>query len=295
MKYVVISPVRDEAEHLRLTIRSMVSQQIRPQQWILVNDGSKDETPQLIEDAARTYDWIRAVHRPDRSFRQAGSGVMEAFYEGYQRLASEDWEFLAKLDGDLSFDRDFFQKCFERFQSDPRLGICGGLICRRIQGALEEESKMDPIFHVRGATKIYRAACWKAINGLTKAPGWDTLDEVKANMLGWKTRTFHDLKVLHHRPTGAAYGIWHDWVKAGLANYIVGYHPLFMLFKCVRRTAEKPYGIAALALLWGYVRGYLQRTPQIDDRDVIQYFRRQQLNRIMGRRSLWSESSAEGA
>src|SRR5262249_52107839 len=132
--------------------------------------------------------------------------------------------------------------------------------------------------------------CWKAINGLTKAPGWDTLDEVKANMLGWKTRTFHDLKLVHHRPTGAAYGQWQDWAKAGLANYIVGYHPLFMLFKCVRRTADKPYGIAALALFWGYVCGYLKRIPQIDDHDVIQYFRRQQLNRIMGRRSLWSES-----
>ena len=90
----------------------------------------------------------------------------------------------------------------------------------KLDGAVKVESKGDPAFHVRGATKIYRHACWVAIGGLLRETGWDTYDEVKANMLGWETRTFDGLQLVHHRETGGADGTWKNWVKNGRANYI---------------------------------------------------------------------------
>jgi hypothetical protein len=113
------------------------------------------------------------------------------------------------------------------------------------------------------------------------------LDEVKANMLGWVTCTLPGIKVIHHRPTGAAYGAWNDMAKGGMANYIAGYHPLFMFLKCIRRMVEKPYFIGGCALLFGFVKGYLKRVPQVDDKALISYFRRQQMNRLLFRKSLW--------
>jgi len=285
--YIVVSPVRNEADYLPLTIKSMVGQTIQPKYWVIVNDGSTDQTGQIAEEAARSHSWIKVVNRADRGFRKAGGGVVESFYEGYRLVEQEACDYLVKLDGDLSFSPDYFEKCFAHFDQDQQLGVAGGTICAEIDGVLVAEAKNDPVFHVRGATKIYRQACWQAIGGLIHAPGWDTLDEVKANMLGWKTRTLAGLNVHHHRPTGAAYGAWKDRVKAGLANYITGYHPLFMLLKCTRRMAEKPYLIGGCGLLFGFVKGYLTGTAQVEDKALIRYFRQQQMNRLFYRKSLW--------
>jgi poly-beta-1,6-N-acetyl-D-glucosamine synthase len=287
-KYVVVSPVRNEEKYLALTINSMVAQTIRPACWVIVNDGSKDETGRVAEQAAHSNSWIKVVNRPDRGFRKAGGGVVEAFYEGYRSIENQSWDFVVKLDGDLSFSPDYFEQCFKRFDQDEHLGIAGGTICCRVGEAIEPEAKADPRFHVRGATKIYRSACWHGIGGLIQAPGWDTLDEVKANMLGWTTCTLSGLNVIHHRPTGAAYGTWNDRVKSGMANYISGYHPLFMLLKCVRRMAAQPYLLGGLGLLFGFIKGYLKRIPQVKDKVLIRYLRQQQMNRLLGRKSLWS-------
>jgi poly-beta-1,6-N-acetyl-D-glucosamine synthase len=119
------------------------------------------------------------------------------------------------------------------------------------------------------------------------APGWDTLDEIKANSLGWKTRSFPQLHLVHQRDTGAADGLWRSLVKYGRANYICGYHPLFMLSKCVVRVTRKPYVIGSIGLMYGFVSGYLTNLPQVDDRPVIAYLRRQQLGRLFGGETIW--------
>ena len=284
-KYVVISPVRDEEAHLRSTIRCVAAQSIRPQEWVIVNDGSSDATAKIIDAAAANHPWIRAVHRPDRGFRKSGGGVVEAFNEGLAALRTSDWDFIVKLDGDLSFDSAYFEKCFRRFAEQPDLGIGGGIICY-----VEDGSKVFercPAFHVRGATKIYRRECWEAIDGLWPAPGWDTMDEVKANRLGFTTRCFDDLHLTHHRYTGSADGLWGGFVKNGRANYICGYHPLFMAVKCVRRLVRKPYLVGSLALLYGYLSGYLKSIPRFDDSETIGFLRRQQLERLWGRETIW--------
>ncbi len=127
-QYVVVTPVRDEESYLPLTIDSMVKQTIRPQQWIIVNDGSKDSTGAIIDQAARQHSWIQAVHRKDRGFRKWGAGIIEAFYDGFNQLAYQDWDFMCKLDGDLSFEPDYFEKSFKRFAENSHVGIGGGIL-----------------------------------------------------------------------------------------------------------------------------------------------------------------------
>jgi poly-beta-1,6-N-acetyl-D-glucosamine synthase len=287
VQYIIITPARNEQEYIQKTIESIASQTIRPTRWIIVDDGSTDDTRRLIENAAKQYPWIQTLHRPDRGFRRAGGGVMEAFYDAYKLMAGESWQYLVKLDGDVTLDPRYFERCFAEFLAAPRLGIAGGLVCNLVSGVLQAESKVDPPFHVRGATKIYKYECWRDIGGLLPATGWDTVDELKANMLGWTTRTFPDITLIHHRPAGGAYGTWPNWVKNGRANYVAGYHSLFMLLKCTRRIFEKPYGIGALGLLVGFFGGCLGREARVDDPDLIRYFRRQQMQRLLGRPSLW--------
>jgi glycosyltransferase involved in cell wall biosynthesis len=299
VNYIVITPVRNEADRFPRTISSMAAQSLRPLRWVVVNDGSTDATAAVADRAARDHAWIRVLHRPDRGFRKQGGGVIDAFYDGYALLAthhaplasqfsSDDWSFLVKLDGDLEFEPDYFARCFDRFAQDEKLGIGGGRVFYRINGSLVEDAPGDPAFHVRGATKIYRRATWKAIGGLLRAPGWDTLDELKANMLGWRTYSFRDLPVVQLKPTGSADGSWQNWFKNGRANYITGYHPLFMLSKCLSRLFRSPVGVASAGLFCGFITGYLNRVPQVSDRALVRYLRRQQLNRLLCRESLWN-------
>ena len=285
IKYVIITPVRDEEQYIEQTIMSDISQTVRPIKWIIVNDGSSDDTGKIIDSFAKQHQWIYTVHRENRGFRQAGGGVMEAFYDGYRSLASDDWEFIVKLDGDLSFGSDYFESCFKEFRQNPKLGIAGGGIYQVINTQLKLEK--NPIFHVRGATKIYRHTCWESIGGLLKAPGWDTLDEVKANMLGWISRSFPEKKVVHHRPTGTAESTWRNLVKDGRADYISGYHPIFMLLKCLRRITRKPYVIHTTGLLYGFLTGYLTKAAPVNDPALIKYLRKQQLRKIFLKSTIW--------
>lgn len=283
--YVVITPARDESQHIARTIIAVSQQTIRPMEWVIVDDGSTDGTGTIIKHHADRYPWISLLSRPDRGFRASSTGAIEAFFEGYRALKSPLWEFLVNLDGDLGIDPDYFEKCFDEFRRDPKLGIGGGMLYHLENDVIKTET--CPRLHVRGATKIYRRACWDAIGGLTKGPGWDTIDEIKANMLGWRTRNFPSVKVLHRRPTGAADGAWRDAVKNGRSEYFSGYHPLFMLAKCLRRTLEKPYFIGAAGLLYGFTSAYLRRSPQVDERPLIQYLRRQQIRRLLFLDNIW--------
>jgi poly-beta-1,6-N-acetyl-D-glucosamine synthase len=286
-KYVIITPVRDEVEYIEKTISSVRQQALLPAEWIIVDDGSTDGTSELLDKCTSQIEWIKILHRKNRGFRAAGGGVVESFYDGYSAIKIASWDFIVKLDGDLSFDPEYFEKCLTYFEADPKLGVAGGTVCVFKDGKLRVESAGDPPFHVRGATKIYRRACWEKINPLVKAPGWDTIDEVKANLHGWSTKTFSDLKLLQHKPTGRADGNWRNWFKNGRANYITGYHPIFMLAKCLKRALHKPLFVGSAALWAGFCSGYLKGVPQVEDDAAIKYLRRQQVRRLLSRNSIY--------
>lgn len=289
--YVVVTPVRDEVRHVQRTLESVARQTHRPRRWILVDDGSTDGTTAVLQSFARQHAWVDLVTRADRGHRAAGGGVVEAFYDGFARLDVIQWQYLAKLDGDLSFEPDYFSRCFAHFGAEPSLGIGGGTVCVPGPDGPRVDSMGDPPFHVRGATKIYRRSCWEAIAPLAGGPGWDTLDEVAANLHGWRTRTFADLTVLQHKPTGSVDGGWRDAIKNGRANYHTGYHPLFMVAKCLKRMRNRPYGLEAAGLLMGFVQGYLGGVPRLADEGAVRYLRGQQLRRLLLRPSIYSRSS----
>lgn len=285
VRYVVITPARNEGREVEQTIQSILRQTVLPLKWVIVDDGSSDGSSSILDAYAERFSWIEVVRRQDRGFRSPGGGVVQAFQDGYAAITSIPWDFIVKLDADLSLEPDYFECCFNRFLNNPRLGIGGGTVYTLSREGREVES--NPKFHVRGATKIYRRACWEAIGGLVVSPGWDTVDEVKATMLGWKTESFDEIMVLQRRLTGSKDGVWRDYVKNGRANYICGYHPLFMLLKCVKRMCQKPYLVASLALAYGYIASSLDGTPRVRDAEVIRYLRRQQIRRLLLINSIW--------
>lgn len=283
--YVVVMPVRDEAAHLSQTLASLAQQTLLPTECLVVDDGSKDNTAVVVEQAARRLPWLRLVRRGDRGFRQAGGGVMEAFYEGFHQLQCTSWQFIVKLDGDLLFGPEYFARCLSYFAREPRLGIAGGQIYVKVDGQKKAES--SPRFHVRGATKIYRRPCWDDIGGLKITSGWDTIDEVTANMRGWQTRSLVGEEICQLRPTGTTDGLWYSNVKYGKIAYLCGYHPVFLWARCLHRLLTWPYGLCALGMAYGYCRSWLQHLPRPVSAAVARYVHQQQWRRLTGRSSIW--------
>ena len=212
--------------------------------------------------------------------------MIDAFYDGFSRIAEAPWTFVAKFDGDLSFDRHYFGQCLAEFHQDPSLGIAGGTCCKLLAANSFRNTPANHDFVSAGRQNL-PSRMLRADRILIRAPGWDTVDLIKANMLGWKTRTFSHIRLQHLRPTGGAYGSWNDWVKNGLANYISGYDPIFMACKCLRRTLKSPHANGA-GLWLGYLKGYFNRTSRVGDPAMIRYLRVQQRRALTFRKSLWN-------
>ena len=124
--YLVVSPVRNEAEYIETTIRSMINQTVPPSAWIVVNDGSTDKTGEIVSKYAQLHPWLKLVNRDRRQEgkdRQRGKGVIDTFYYGYERRFGDDYEFVVKLDGDVSFEPEYFEFILQQFTENPRLGI----------------------------------------------------------------------------------------------------------------------------------------------------------------------------
>ncbi len=284
--YVIVTPARDEADYVEAVVACVAAQTITPAEWVIVDDGSTDGTGEIIDRLAAQYPWITPLHIADRGHRDADVGAINSFLMGYRALRTTQWDFLINLDADLALEAQYFAGCFEEFRRDPALGVGGGtLYCYNREGLAEAEP--SPRFHVRGATKIYRRACWDAIGGLAAVPGWDTLDEVIARLAGWQVRTLPHIRAIHLRPTGQTGGTWRDSAKNGRSDYYLGYHPLFMAAKCLRRLFKRPYILDGAGHFYGFIKSYLDRQPQIEDRAVIRYVRRQQLRRLMFMESDW--------
>lgn len=265
-KLLIISPVRNEAAYLQKTIDSVVAQTVRPTVWLIVDDGSDDATPEIAERAAAEHDWIRVHRRPDRGVRKLGGGVVEAFDDGLSRFNLDDFDYLCKLDGDLEFGPTYFDRLFERFDADPRLGTASGKAWACVGDGLVPERTGDDFS--QGQFKLYRVACFKDIGGFVREVMWDGIDCHRCRMLGWRARSFRDqeLRFVHLRPIGSSFRtVFHGRLRWGYGQYFMGTHPLYAVAIAVYRAFERPWGIGGLLILAGYVGGYLRRLERYDD------------------------------
>ena len=198
--YVLISPCRNESAYMRRTLDSVVAQTLTPALWVIVDDGSTDETPHILADYAARHDWIRVVSKPDRGHRAVGPGVVEAFYYGYDQIDPTRFAYSCKLDLDLDLPPRYFETLIERMEADPRIGTCSGKPYVRQGDRLVSERRGDEMSV--GMTKFYRRACFEAIGGYVREVMWDAIDCHKARQKGGKAGSWDDpdLRFAHLRP-----------------------------------------------------------------------------------------------
>lgn len=280
--YVLISPCRNEADFMRQTLDSVVAQSLLPAQWVIVDDGSTDETPKILADYANRHPWIKIVTRRDRGGRSVGPGVVEAFYAGYDTIDPDNYEFLCKLDLDLRLPPRYFQLLIARMNANPRIATCSGKAYIEKDGTLVNERHGDE--NSIGASKFYRMSCFKALGGFVREVMWDGIDGHRCRMNGWIACSWDDpeLRFVHLRPMGSSQqSIFNGRMRHGYGQYYMGTGLLWMIATAIYRIPEKPYLIGGLLILWGWLKSALQNKPRYSDLEFRKFLRRYHLRALL--------------
>ena len=282
-KYVLISPCRDEAEYMRQTLDSVIGQSIRPAKWIIVDDGSTDNTPRILAEYQAKHHWIEVVTRSDRGGRAVGPGVIEAFYAGYHAINMDDYDYLCKLDLDLRLPPRYFEILMDRMTANPRIATCSGkAYIEEENGHLVHERHADDVSI--GATKFYRMSCFKAIGGFVRAVMWDGIDCHRCRMNGWIACSWDEqqLRFIHLRPEGSSQkSIYAGRIRHGQGQYFMGTGFLFMVASSIYRVNRKPYVLGSLAMLWGWLKAALDGKPRYEDAAFRKFLRRYQWRALL--------------
>ncbi|HSN16180.1 MAG TPA: glycosyltransferase [Anaeromyxobacteraceae bacterium] len=279
-RYLLVSPCRDEATFIRRTLDSVAAQSVLPALWVVVDDGSTDDTPAILDDYARRLPWLRVLHRTDRGRRSVGPGVIEAFYAGLDGIDLGAFDYVCKLDMDLDLPRGYFEGLMARMEREPRLGTTSGKpwFHHPDTGQLMPETIGDEMSV--GASKFYRVACFREIGGFVREVMWDGIDCHRARMLGWTAESVDDerLRFLHLRPMGSSQGrgIWAGRVRTGFGQYFMGTSPIFFLASAAYRLFKHPILIGSIAMLWGYFSAAIRRAPRYPDLEFRAFLRRYQ-------------------
>jgi poly-beta-1,6-N-acetyl-D-glucosamine synthase len=278
-KYVLITPARNEARFIELTINCVVAQTARPMKWVIVSDGSTDGTDEIVNRYTAEHPWMELIRMPERHERHF-AGKVHAFNAGRARMADLDFDVIGNLDADVSFDADHFEFLTRKFAGDALLGVAGAPFR---EGTYQYDYRFTNIENVWGGCQLFRRKCFDDIGGYVPAKGGciDHIAVVSARMKGWKTRTFTERVCMHHREMGTAQqGALAAKFKTGAKDYSVGNHPLWELFRMFYQMIQRPFVVGGLALGSGYAWSMIRRVKRPVSQGLVAYTRAEQMLRL---------------
>lgn len=271
-KYVIVSPIKDEEKYIETTIQSVLRQTVLPSRWIIVDDGSTDGTPRIVDHYAEKQPWITVLPLGSGAVRQTGLAEIRAFIAGFELVRETKFDFVVKLDGDLDLPPDYFERLIGKFQDDDTLGIASGVYLEQRRNRWV--SVPMPDYHAAGASKMVRSRCFKDIGGFVSNIGWDTIDEIRAQTMGWKTGHFEELRFYHLKPEGSGLGYIRTNSIHGEIYYLTGGGKLFFAFKVLHRMIfGKAFLLGGLAMLGGFLKASASKRPRLVSDTEAKFYR----------------------
>ncbi len=277
--YVLITPARNEAEFIELTIQSVIAQTLLPKKWVIVSDGSTDGTDEIVSKYTSANPWIVLLRMPEREERDFASKV-RAFNAGYAALGDTEYWALGSLDGDISFDGEYFNFLLEKLAADPKLGLVGTPFDDK---GKTYDYRFVSIEHVSGACQLFRRECFEAIGGYSpvKGGGIDHIAVMAARIKGWKTRTFTEKICVHHRRMGSAeHSVLAAKFRNGIKDYRLGSHPLWQLFRMAYQMTQKPLLVGGMSQAAGYFWAMACGFEQPVSVEMVKFRRSEEMSRL---------------
>lgn len=286
-RYILLTAAKNEETYIEETIRSVLRQNLLPVAWFIIDDGSTDRTPQIVERFAAQHPFICLRRIGSASNTRDFGSKDKAINMTYQAVRELGFDYVGVHDADITLEReDYFESILGEFQRNPALGITGGFIYERVRGVWQCRKGNSPD-SVPGSVQMFRRKYFELMGGFTplRYGGSDSLAELDVLVAGGEVFSRPDLRVFHYRPTSSAAGIWRGIFRSGLEDASLGYHPVFEVFKCLRRLTCRPImagsAVRFCGYLWWKVMG---RKPVIQPAKVA-FLRKQQLTKLKSR--LW--------
>ena len=278
-KYALVTPARNEARFIEQTIQSVVAQTIRPIVWIVVSDGSTDETDAIVGRYLEMHSWIQLVRMPERRDRHFAAKV-SSFNAGFERVKDLDYDIVGNLDADITFEPDYFAFLLQKFAEDSTLGVAGTPF---VEGNQSYDYRYTNVEHVSGACQLFRKNCFADIGGYVpiKGGGIDWLAVTTARMKGWKTKTFTEKVCYHRRAIGTAQkNKFRALFAQGGKDYYLGGHPLWQVFRAFYQLRRKPYIVGGFLLLLGYLWSAITGVKRQVSPELMRFHRAEQMQRL---------------
>lgn len=283
-RFVLITPAFNEERFLPETIASVLNQSLKPDRWLIVDDGSKDRTAEVVRSFQRSCGIVELAVRQKAGGDTYYSSNVLAIRQAYEQLKGQSFDFVAILDADMVLPVDYYSEILKRMTNDPLLGIATGVYSERDSKGTWRQVRIDRLATPK-ALQVFRRKCYEDIGGYIacKNGGEDTCAEITARMLGWRTRSFPEIATFHRRTagTGVQTGTLGARFRLGVREYSVATHPVFMVAKCFRRCfVERPWILSGLARFCGYGRAWIAQTERQLPAAAVHYVRGEQMRRL---------------
>ncbi|MEZ4811550.1 MAG: glycosyltransferase [Allomuricauda sp.] len=262
MRISIIIPAHNEAEHLKACLDSFAAQTHVPEEVIIVDDNSGDDTFRIASEYAQNHIWIKVVQRTSKDAHIPGKKVVDTFNFGLEHAS--DYNLIGKFDADIVLPPNYFEAVLNQFQANWKLGMCSGLLFIK-KGTEWTYENIAEKTHIRGPIKLYHKACFDKIGGLRPGVGWDTVDVLLAQYHGFDVVTLPELRVKHLRPTGYGYSS-KNYQSKGEALYKMRYDIVLCKIAALKMAwlAKKP--MVYIQIILGYLKSFFRHSPRYVNR-----------------------------
>jgi glycosyltransferase involved in cell wall biosynthesis len=273
-------PVKNEEKMLYEVIESIINQTVKPVLWLIIDDGSTDNSPKIIQSYVSKYDWIKSLRLPNHP-RDIIFHVSYVYKYGFDFLLKYcgvnkiEYNYIASLDADTMLEAEYFEKILHKFETNKKLGIASGGLYHEIDGKLKISTKVENF--PSGTGRVWSKKCFFDTGGFSLEPSADSISNVKATLRGWDIQRFNEIQMVEKRLTSSAEGLWNGYKNNGYMAYYLNKNPILVLLGIFQYTLRKPHYIG-IAFLFGYIVPCIKRKERIKDREIREYYWNYRLN-----------------
>ncbi len=254
MKYVVVSSAYNEEKYIEGMIKSVLGQSIKPEQLILINDGSTDNTFQI---AKKHGIFIHTINTEKRLWKFYS--MVRALNRGFKFALKYNPDYILKVDSDGILPIDYAERILERMEKDKKIGIASGKIRNR---------KMWVNRPSDGA-KMYNVACFKDIGFFNYVSAFDTHKIIVANMKGWKTINYSD--IVYDELRSSAFKGFKEWYFTGAVRYFLGFPLWHTVGTMITYFNDEPYFFGPLTMFFTHLIFQIRKYKRIFDERYFEY------------------------